>query len=217
MQSSGPQPQLAIAARNGGHDGSPELDFVGYHPPRQRWSGFFCLPTWAGFRGVRGGVPRLWVLEELVSIRSVFPRSTLRDIVSKHAVTQGSGVPCLWVPSGIALSTRPKKPYSCSDTVRRRKHFTRVPLGIQAFDTPESAVNPELRVRPSTVTAGVRGDCAMGPLRCRRQERRVRCEANVSLRIRPGNQQHADGKLSIGEGAGAGARSESLQRRPAIS
>ena len=26
------------------------------------------------------------------------------------------------------------------------KLFTRVPIGIQAFDTPESAVNPELRV-----------------------------------------------------------------------
>jgi len=157
------------AARNEGHDGSPELDFRGYHTRRQQWSGFFCLPTGAGFRGVRGIMsPRLWVLGELVSIRSVFPRPTLRDIVSKHAAEQGSGAVCLWVPDRFAVFTRPNKPHSCSDTVRRRKHFTRVPLGIQAFDTPESAVNPELRVRPSTVTAGVRGDCAMGPLRCRR-------------------------------------------------
>ena len=112
------------------------------------------------------------------------------------------GVPFGSLPQ-FARFTGPKKPHSCSDTVRRRKHFTRVPLGIQAFDTPESAVNPELRVRPSAVTAGVRGDCAMGPLRCRRWARGVRCEANVSLGIRPGDEQHADGKLSIGVGAGA--------------
>ena len=36
--------------------GSSELDFRRYHTRRQQWSGFFCLPTGAGFRGVRGGV-----------------------------------------------------------------------------------------------------------------------------------------------------------------
>jgi hypothetical protein len=36
----------------------------------------------------------------------------------------------------------------------------------------------------------------------------------VSLRIRPGNQQHADGKLSIGVGAGVGRWGESGWRWP---
>ena len=109
------------------------------------------------------------------------------------------GVPFGSLPQ-FARFTGPKKPHSCSDTVRRRKHFTRVPLGIQAFNTPESAVNPELRVRPSAVTAGVRGDCAMGPLRCRRWARRVRSETNVSPDVLRGNEQHAGDEFAIGEG-----------------
>lgn len=83
--------------------------FDHYHTRGQHWSGFFCLPTGAGFRGVKGIMsPRLWVLGELVSIRSVFPRPTLRDTVSKQTAA------AFWVPSmqGIqqAIQTSPKRP-----------------------------------------------------------------------------------------------------------
>ena len=64
---------------------------------------------------------------------------------------------------------------------------------------------------------GVRGGASMGPVRCRRWCTQVRSERNVSLRIRPGNQQHSDWEKSIGEGAVPGRWSKSGSRRPAIS
>ena len=46
------------AASQGGKDsdGSPCGILPAYHTRRQQWSGFFCLLTGAGIRGVRGAV-----------------------------------------------------------------------------------------------------------------------------------------------------------------
>jgi hypothetical protein len=138
--------------------------------------------------------PRLWVLGELVSIRSVFPRPTMRDTVSKQTAAG------FWVPSmqGIqqAIQTSLKR-LGHSPAV---KLFGRVPLPCCLCLSPELAPGSKKKVRPSGTFRG------QGAVRrwvlsdSRGGASGVRCEANVSPGIRPGDEQHADGKLSIGEG-----------------
>ena len=118
-------------------------------------------------------------------------------------------MPCLWVPSmqGIQQAIQTSlKPLRHSPAV---KLFTRVPLGIQASDTPESAPRAKQKVSASESLRGqgavrrwVLSGAAGGA-------RRFGSETNVSLRIRPGNQQHTAARFFFGVGAGTG-RSECL-------
>jgi hypothetical protein len=69
-------------------------------------------------------------------------------------VVVGSGVPCLWVPSmqGIQQAIQTSlKPLRHSPAV---KLFTRVPIGIQASDTPESAPRAKQKVSASESLRG---------------------------------------------------------------
>jgi hypothetical protein len=78
------------------------------------------------------------------------------------------------------------------------------PFRLQAFDTPESAQWSQMKLRPSGDVSG------QGALRrwvlsgAAGGSRGVRCEANVSPGIQPGDRQHSAGKVSAGEGAGTG-------------
>ena len=98
----GIQPQLATPARNGFERRVPPRGTLPpCHTRRQQLYSLFCLQqTEICCVGSGGGVPRLWVLGGLFWNCLTFPRPTLRDTVSKQAVTQGSGVvyllgPCL--------------------------------------------------------------------------------------------------------------------------
>ncbi len=69
-------------ARNERHDGSPEIDFRGYHTHRQQWSGFFCLQQQQpGCRGVRGAV----------SLGPVYARHSAGDTNEPEAAQTQSG------------------------------------------------------------------------------------------------------------------------------
>ena len=80
------------------------------------------------------------------------------------------------------------------------KLFTWVPLGVRGVIHARISPGVKKKVRPSGTFPGqgavrrwVLPDAADG-------SRGVRCEANVSLRIRPGNQQHAAGRFFFGGG-----------------
>jgi hypothetical protein len=155
-------------------------------------SGRSCL------RGVRGIVPpRLWVLGELVSIRSVFPRPTLRDTVSNQTAA------AFWVPSmqGIQQAIQTSlKPLRHSLAVRI---FERVPLQCWLCLSPELAPRAKQKVSASQSLRG-KGRCERWVLPdAAGGSRGVRCKANVSPGIQPGDRQHADGRFIFGVGAGA--------------
>jgi hypothetical protein len=115
-------------------------------------------------------------------------------------VVVGSGGRCLWVPSMQGIQQ------AIQTSLNRLRHspavklFGRVPLPCWLCLSPELAPRAKQKVSASEslrgqgavrrwVLSGAR-DGACG----------VRCEANVSPGIRPGDEQHADGNLSIGEG-----------------
>lgn len=158
------------AASQGGKDsdGSPCGILPAYHTRRQQWSGFFCLPTGAGIRGVRGGVPRLWVLGELDSIRSVFPRPTRQDTVSKHSRHTG-------VRGGASFGSclnlhvlRDQISRRFANTQSGGETFRVGPLGVWGSYSRQNQPRGLRRkfVRPAL--SGVRGGASMGPLGCRR-------------------------------------------------
>ena len=82
------------------------------------------------------------------------------------------------------------------------KLFTRVPIGIQASDTPESAPRAKQKVSASESLRGQGAVRRWALSGAAGGARGVRCNANVSPGILLGDRQHSAGKVSAGEGAG---------------
>lgn len=116
-------------------------------------------------------MPRLWVLGELVWNCLTFPRSNLRDTVSKHSRHTG-------VRGGVPFGSLTAFVISCgqiscgfANTQSGGETFHAGPLGVWGLYSRQNQPRGLKRkfVRPALF--GVRGGASMGPLRCRRWAR----------------------------------------------
>ena len=129
-------------------------------------------------RGVRGIVsPGLWVLGEVVSIRSVFPRPTQRDTVSKHSRHTG-------VRGGVPFGSLTAFVISCgqiscgfANTQSGGETFHAGPLGVWGRYSRQNQPRGLKRKSVRPAFSGVRGGASMGPLRSRR-----RCNAGSAAK-----------------------------------